>query len=116
MWKVDDKTQTITLTRGDTPRLKINCNVIGEDNKLYPYEPEDGDIFVFAVKQNKFDDGYLFAIEIPNDTMTAVFKEEHTKELELGKYMYEVSLRKPYDGYCCTFIDNKVLMIQSEVY
>lgn len=116
MWKIDKDTQMITMTKGDTPSFRIECNQLDEEGNVYPYEPQEDDLFILAVKQGKEDSNCLFAIEIPPDTMTAVFKEEYTKNLEIGKYIYEVSLNRPNDEYCCTFICNKILKLDVEVY
>lgn len=42
------------------------------------------------------------------------FAEEDTKHLELGRYIWELSLNKA-NGYRCTFIANKVLKLTVEV-
>ena len=47
-------------------------------------------------------------------TKTIAFKEEHTKVLEIGKYIWELSLNKE-NGYRCTFIANKKLNLTVEV-
>ena len=48
------------------------------------------------------------------DTKTVSFREEHTKSLEIGKYIWEMSLNKE-NGYRCTFIANKKLYLTVEV-
>lgn len=121
MWKVsyDDETKEIkmiSMTKGDTPSFKISANVMCEDGTYEEYIPEEEDEFVFAVKQNKDDDGYLFKIDIPNDTLVCTFKEEYTKDLELGRYYFEVSLNKPSIEFHDTFIAEKILKITSEIY
>lgn len=115
MWEVNPSNYTITMTKGDTPSFKVDCNITDENGELVPYEPEEGDKFIFAVKQNKDDPTPLFTIEIPTDTMILTFSEDDTKNLELGKYIWEISLNKE-SGYRCTFICNKVLILQVEVY
>lgn len=121
MWNIirDDSTnevKMITMTVGDTPSFKINCNVKSNNDEIEPYIPEDEDEFIFACKRNKNDEDYLFKIDIPNDTMVVQFKEEHTKGLPLGKYIWEISLNKPSIEYHCTFIAEKILKLTTEVY
>lgn len=115
MWEIDPASYRITMTKGDTPSFKVECNIESENGELEAYVPEPGDKFIFAVKQNKEDSKPLFTIEIPSDTMLLTFKEEDTKNLELGKYIWEISLNKE-SGYRCTFICNKILILQVEVY
>ena len=78
------------------------------------YEFEEGDSVVFAAKKNKYDDEPAFMIEADLETKTISFSEEDTKNLELGKYIWELSLNK-VDGYRCTFIANKVMKLTVEV-
>lgn len=70
------------------------------------YEFEKGDSVIFAAKANKYDMEPVFTIEADMDTKAISFKEEHTKALEIGKYIWELSLNKE-SGYRCTFIANK---------
>lgn len=131
MWKIDDETLKITMTKGDTPSFEVSCNVIDkETGELVPYEPQENDIFIFAVKKDKYANEPLFCIKIPNDTMIVKFRESDTKDLEYSsKYIWEVSLNRRFgttddngiyeptdDDYHCTFIDNKVLALTTEVY
>ena len=115
MWKIDPSTQSIIMTRGDTPQFKVNCNCVNAAGSRVPYIPQPGDTFVFACK-SKYDDRPLFTIPIPSDSMLLKFHESHTKSLETGKYIYEISLNRPKDGYHCTFIQNKRLILTTEVY
>lgn len=114
MWEINKDNMMIRMTKGDTPSFKIECNVKDENGVSNPYIPEEDDEFIFAVKEGRDDDDPLFSITIPNDTMVVTFREEHTKYLELGKYMYEVSLNK--GDYHCTFIANKILKLEAEIY
>ena len=114
MWSVDENYR-ITMTKGDTPSFKVECNIVTEDGETQSYVPEEGDEFVFACKQDKDDKVPLLTIKIPSDTMILSFKEEDTKFLELGRYIWEISLNKP-SGYHCTFITNKTLVLTVEVY
>ena len=108
-WSID-KNNMIILTKGDTPTFTFE--VLLPDGT--PYEFEEGDSVVFAAKQNKYDTEPAFTIEADLETKTISFSEEDTKNLELGKYIWELSLNKA-DGYRCTFIANKVMKLTVEV-
>ena len=108
-WTVDENYK-ITLTKGDTPTLGFE--IFLPDGT--PYEPEEGDSVVFAAKQNKYDETPAFTIEADMESRTISFKEEHTKSLEIGKYIWELSLNKE-NGYRCTFLANKKLNLTVEV-
>ena len=69
---------------------------------------EEGDSVIFAAKQNKYDVEPAFTIEADLVTKTISFSEENTKNLEIGKYIWEMSLNKA-DGYRCTFIANRII-------
>lgn len=108
-WNIDENYR-IEMTKGDTPTFTFELFL--PDGT--PYEFEDGDNVVFAAKQNKYDTEPAFMIEADLETKTITFSEEDTKNLELGKYIWELSLNKA-DGYRCTFIANKVLKLTVEV-
>lgn len=108
-WNIDENYK-IEMTKGDTPTFSFEIR-LPDGN---PYKFEDGDSVVFAAKQNKYDTEPAFTIEADLETKTITFAEEDTKGLELGKYIWELSLNKA-DGYRCTFIANKVLKLTVEV-
>lgn len=114
MWSLDKTTNKIVMTKGDTPSFKISCNKIGNDGSVEEYVPEAGDRFVFAAKRNKNDEEPLFFIDIPNDTLVLTIATSDTRNLDLGKYFYEVSLNKE-NGFVDTFIQG-ILMLTMEVY
>ena len=98
------------MTKGDTPTFGFE--IFLPDGSVY--EIEKGDRVVFAAKANKYDKEPAFTIEADMESQTIVFKEEHTKALEIGKYIWELSLHKE-SGYRCTFIANKKLNLTVEV-
>ena len=105
-----DENYKIEMTKGDTPTFGFE--IFLPDGSIY--EIEKGDRVVFAAKENKYDTEPAFTIEADMETKTIVFKEEHTKELEIGKYIWELSLNKE-NGYRCTFLANKRLNLTVEV-
>ena len=99
-WNIDENYK-IEMTKGDTPTFGFD--IFLPDGSAY--EIEKGDRVVFAAKANKYDAEPAFTIEADMVTKTIHFKEEHTKSLEIGKYIWELSLNKE-NGYRCTFIAN----------
>ena len=108
-WSIDENNMII-MTKGDTPTFTFE--ILLPDGT--PYKFEEGDSVVFAAKKNKYDEEPAFTIEADLETKTISFSEENTKNLELGKYIWELSLNK-VDGYRCTFIANKVMKLTVEV-
>lgn len=108
-WTIDENYK-IVMTKGDTPTFTFD--VFFPDGT--PYEFEDGDSVVFATKKNKYDTEPAFTIEADLETKTINFSEVDTKSLEIGKYIWELSLNKA-DGYRCTFMANKILNLTVEV-
>lgn len=108
-WTIDENYR-IEMTKGDTPTFGFE--IFLPDGSIY--ECEEGDRVVFAAKANKYDSEPAFTIEADMKSKTISFKEEHTKALEIGKYIWELSLNKG-NGYRCTFIANKKLNLTVEV-
>ena len=108
-WSIDENYK-IQLTRGDTPTFTFEIFLL--DGAQYEYEK--GDVVVFAAKANKYDTKPAVRIEADMETKTIQFREEHTKELEIGKYIWELSLIKT-NGYRCTFIADKRMNLTVEV-
>ena len=69
-------------------------------------------IFFFFL--NKADQEPAVRIEADVKEKVIRFAEKDTKHLELGRYIWELSLNKA-NGYRCTFIANKVLKLTVEV-
>ena len=73
MWEVNPETQTIKMTKGDTPLININLNVTENDTGLeVPYEPQEGDSIIFAVKQSKYDEEFILSIYLNNNVSDGV--------------------------------------------
>ena len=108
-WTIDENYR-IEMTKGDTPTFSFE--ILLPDGTTYEFE--EGDRVIFAAKQNKYDVEPAFTIEADLVTKTISFSEENTKNLEIGKYIWEMSLSKA-DGYRCTFIANKIMKLTVEV-
>ena len=108
-WTVDENMR-IEMTKGDTPSFAFRAFL--PDGTEYAFE--EGDSVVFAAKRNKLDPEPAFTIVADLEEKIICFSEEDTKHLELGRYIWELSLNKA-NGYRCTFIANKVLKMTVEV-
>ena len=106
----------ITMTRGDTLRLKVGIVVDGEE-----YTPELYDSVRFALKHSEMnqqkteykDSDPLINKTIPNDTLILELEPEDTKSLGFGKYDYDVQITFA-DGTVDTFISD-TLKLTKEV-
>ena len=107
-WMIDEDMK-IEMTKGDTPSFAFQAFLPDGTE----YEFEEGDLVVFAAKRNKLDPEPAFTI-VADLEKVIHFSEEDTKHLELGRYIWELSLNKA-NGYRCTFIANKVLKLTVEV-
>lgn len=102
---------TITLTRGDTLKTKIRMfDPVGEE-----YIPSENDRIRFAMKQKYSDYDPILVIDIPTDTCVLHIKPEDTKELDFGRYVYDIELTME-DGTVDTFITRATLKLSEEVY
>lgn len=99
-----DKSNNITLTRGDTLTLTVS---LLEDNA--PYVPTEGDSIRFAVSKGyKGQSDYALKLSktIPNDTLTFTCLSEET-ELDNAVYNYDVEITHE-DGCVDTFISGNL--------
>lgn len=77
----------ISLTRGDTLKLKIEILVNNE-----VYTPEEEDIIRFAMKQSYSSSKVLIKKIIPNDTLILYIEPKDTKKLPFGTYVYDIEI------------------------
>lgn len=111
------KGTTITLTRGDTLRVKININVDDEE-----YTPVAGDSVRFAVKhpqmnskKTAYKDAQPLLIKtIPIETMILELQPSDTKSLDFGTYVYDIQITFA-DGTTDTFITQATFKLTPEV-
>lgn len=112
------KKNTITLTRGDTLRVKIDLSKDGES-----YVPVEGDVIRFALKNtNKTPDGTayvdtdpLILKTIPIDTMILELEPSDTKDLGFKEYVYDMEITF-VDGTVDTFITASSFILEPEVH
>lgn len=100
----------ITMTRGDTLRVKVGIVVDGEE-----YSPQEFDVVRFAMKHSKLnlsqteyaDQEPLILKTIPNDSLILELFPSDTKGLGFGQYDYDVQITFS-DGTVDTFISDKL--------
>lgn len=108
---------TITMTRGDTLRIKVGIVVDGEE-----YTPEAGDAVAFYLKHSLMngkrtaykDAEPLITKAVPIATMVLGLEPEDTKPLEFGEYVYDLEITFA-NGTVDTFINNARFTIAPEV-
>lgn len=106
--KISNK--TITMTRGDTLRLKINIS----DSLGNPYTPTDGDSIRFAVKNSYSDATPLILKQIPIDTLLLQLDPSDTKTIKQpSDLVYDIQITMA-DGTVDTFLSG-TLRITEEV-
>lgn len=106
----------ISMTRGDTLRVKVSITVDGEQ-----YVPTERDVIRFALKHDtlnsartEFTDAEpLITVEIPNDSLILELEPSDTKTLGFGKYAYDIQITFA-DGTVDTFISDR-LQLTKEV-
>lgn len=108
---------TITLTRGDTLRVKVE--ILRDDE---PYIPQEGDAVRFALRENllkgdnykEWADNAVLVKAIPTDTMVLQLDPRDTQDLGFGTYVYDVQITFE-DGTVDTFITKAKLKLTEEV-
>lgn len=103
--------QHITMIRGDSETLSINCTRNGE-----PYM-EVGDTVYLTVKKNGRTEKKLFqktVIVSDRDRVIISIDPEDTKSLEYAKYKYDIQLTKE-DGTVKTIVPSSYFEVKEEI-
>lgn len=98
------KGTTIEMTRGDTLRFRFELD----------YEPQDGDVIKFGVKESYDDTECLIEKVIPNDGLELHLEPSDTKDLEYGTYVWDAQITFA-NGDVNTFITKAKFKIKEEV-
>lgn len=112
------KENKISLTRGDTLRIRVSMKKNDER-----YIPSSGDKLRFAFKSETLtsdesdykDREPLILKDIPIDTLILSLDPKDTKNLPFGKYVYDIELTLA-DGSVDTIITASPFTITKEVY
>ena len=99
------KHNKIKLTRGDTCYIEVE--IIGN------YVIQEGDILHFSVKKNVKDREQAVHVAFPANTIL-VLNPTDTKDLEFGKYYYDVQL-STIDGEVFTLIGPCEFILMEEI-
>ena len=108
MYKIEGT--SITLTRGDS----FYCDISMKEGHR-EYTPAQGDVVRFAMKKKYTDAEPLILKVIPNETLRLHLDPEDTKDLEFGRYVYDIELTKA-NGDVDTFICEASFEIAKEVH
>lgn len=102
---------TITMTRGDTLRVKLSIS----DSQGRKYSPIESDKIRFAVKSSYDSPEPLIVKDIPYDTCVLHLNPKDTKRLKQPKdYVYDIQITLN-DGTVDTIIPKATLKIVEEV-
>ena len=117
MTRVDENTNKIEMTRGDT--LKVLIEIEDGDQT---YTPLVGDTVRFYLKHNQMDGkrkeykdaNPLVTKTVPTETMILELVPNDTKALDFGDYVYDLEIEFA-NGSVDTFVNNAALTIIPEV-
>ena len=100
---------TITLVRGDTVEIPVTIRTREGD----VYEPSEGDVIRFALKESYDSDSVLIKKVLKNDGLILRLESCETKGLPARKkpYVYDVELAA-VNGYVDTFIRGQLIVLE----
>ena len=100
---------TITLVRGDTVEIPVTIRTREGD----VYEPSEGDVIRFALKEGYESENVLIKKVLPNDELILRLESCETKGLPARKkpYVYDVELAT-VNGYVDTFIRGQLIVLE----
>lgn len=101
-----DYKKQLSMIKGTTKAIHITIT----DNMGNPYEPSQGDVVRFGVKQH-YDAPYLIkkeTAEIGQGTAEILLRPEDTADVPAGSYFYDIGLQSAQDYYsvipCSAFV------------
>lgn len=100
MLYIDEETNDITLTKGDSLRAEINPLKYKNGD---PYVPSPGDTIRFAMKKYFSDKTPLIRKPIDVNDLFLELEPEDTESIRPGMYVYDIELTYA-DGAVDTFI------------
>ena len=107
MFKIDSKTNTIYLTKGDSAEIEVKIyDNSGKQRQIYA-----DDRLTLTVKKSGYDTE-SFSVEGVNGVFSIL--PEHTKSLATGYYCYDVQLNT-FTGKVYTVIPKSNFVIKEEI-
>ena len=110
MFEIDEKTQNIRITRGDSGIAESELYMDG-----VLYEMQEGDVISLGVKADYEDAECIFRKDVHENPAVFEFVPSDTKELEFGTYYYDMQFVRGSDGFTVTFIEKKRFKVTEEV-
>lgn len=96
MFKIDNKTNKISITKGDNASLRVNLIDVNKVNRPV----FDDDTIVLTVRKNVNDITPTISKTAVNGVIS--FNPDDTKDLDIGLYVYDIQL---------TTFDNKIYTV-----
>lgn len=93
MFIIDENTNAIKLTRGDTAKFTVSFTDEGGD----PYDISN-DVVKFGVKRSPFDSECVLEKTIDSATGKFELTPADTASLEFGDYMYDIEIQHTIEG------------------
>ena len=114
MFEIDEKTQNIRITRGDSGLAESEL-YIGEGEDAVLYEMQEGDVISLGVKADYEDAECIFQKDVYENPAVFEFVPADTKDLDFGTYYFDVQFVRGSDGFTVTFIEKKRFKVTEEV-
>ena len=96
---------TVKMTRGDS--FVSEVTIYNADGTKYT--PGATDVITFAMKRSEYDAQVAVTKTIPYDTQILQMDPADTKDLALGRYIYDIDIVK--DGMKDTFISGVFILL-----
>lgn len=109
MFEIDEQTQNIRITRGDSGLAESELYM---DDVLY--EMQEGDTISLGVKADYDDAECIFQKDAHENPAVFEFIPSDTKNLEFGTYYYDVQFVAA-NGFTVTYIEKKNFKVTEEV-
>lgn len=105
---------TLTMTRGDTETLTVSCT----DSRNQPVKFKTGDVVYFSVKENIYDENYIFqkqVLSFTHDGKCIVdIESTDTNGLLFKSYIYDLQVKRG-NGSVKTLVKPSTLTLTTEV-
>lgn len=109
MFEIDEQTQNIRITRGDSGLAESELYMDG-----VLYEMQEGDTISLGVKADYDDVECIFQKDVHENPAVFEFIPSDTKNLEFGTYYYDVQFVAA-NGFTVTYLEKKKFKVTEEV-